>query len=79
MTQTQLMTAGAVAFALFALYTVTRKPGQLMAAQPAQNARDFGLDQWMANVETSWRSLGGALPMSQAPMLGLYTNFNPYP
>lgn len=43
MTTNQAMTAGAVAFAAFALWYITRKPGQALSVQPGQAQRDAGL------------------------------------
>jgi hypothetical protein len=44
MNSNQLMTAGAIGFAGFALWWITRKPGNTpTAAQPAQAQRDIGL------------------------------------
>lgn len=47
MTQNQIMTYAAAAFAGFALWYITRKPGNAAAAQPAQQARDAGLQVWL--------------------------------
>lgn len=41
------MTVGAIGFAGFALWYITRKPGGAVTAQPAQQARDSALTQWM--------------------------------
>ena len=47
MNSNQLMTAGAIGFAGFALWFITRKPGtQPTAASPAQAQRDLGLQAW---------------------------------
>lgn len=50
MNKDQLMTWGAVAFAGFALYYITRKkqPGTEVSAQPAQRDRDTGLMDWLS-------------------------------
>lgn len=53
MTANQLMTAGAVAFAGFALYSFTKRPGGQLAAQPGQAARDSALQGFMD--QTSWQ------------------------
>lgn len=43
MTTNKLMTWGAIAFAGFAIYWITRKPGGQVHAQPGQAQRDAGL------------------------------------
>lgn len=53
MTANQLMTAAAVAFAGFALYSFTKKPGGQLSAQPGQAARDAALQRFMD--QTSWQ------------------------
>lgn len=54
MTNNQMMTAGAVAFAAFALWYVFGKPqtGGALARQAGQQARDAGLAQWFDVVNT---------------------------
>ena len=51
MTSNHLMTAGAIGFAGFALWYITRKPGGQLAAQPGQAARDLGLQSWMEQID----------------------------
>jgi hypothetical protein len=51
MNQNQLMTAGAVAFAGFALWYVFRTPGRAIAGTAAQQQRDAGLAQWLATYD----------------------------
>jgi hypothetical protein len=46
MTLNQLMTVGAIGFAGFALWHVTRKPAGDAVVQPAQRSRDAGLANW---------------------------------
>lgn len=46
MTTNQLTTVAAIAFAGFALWYITRKPGAAVAAQPGQQQRDLGLQAW---------------------------------
>lgn len=50
MTQDQILTAGAVGFALFAVLYVKKQAGAPVAAisnQPAQRQRDAGLASWL--------------------------------
>lgn len=59
MTSNQLMTIGAVGFAGFALFYITRTPGKTLANQPAQQQRDSGLQQWIdTQLPTDWYKLG---------------------
>jgi hypothetical protein len=60
MNSNQLMTVGAVGFAGFALWWITRTKGAVVAAQPAQAVRDFGLQSWVALQDAQ------QLEMSQA-------------
>ncbi|HWI12107.1 MAG TPA: hypothetical protein VNU48_12315 [Burkholderiaceae bacterium] len=46
MNSNNLMTVGAVGFAGFALWWITRKPGGAVTTQPAQQQRDIGLNSW---------------------------------
>lgn len=46
MNSNQLMTAGAIGFAGFALWYITRKPGGAVTTQPAQQAQGAALVQW---------------------------------
>lgn len=62
MNMNQAMTVGAIGFAGFALWKITRKPGGAVTAQPAQQARDTGL--------TAWNDLLNAQSME--------TNLSPY-
>jgi hypothetical protein len=57
MNTNQLMTAGAIAFAAFALWQFTRKPGQAVANQPGQQARDVGLATWQEQYATQWQEI----------------------
>jgi hypothetical protein len=57
MTSAKLMTAGAVAFAGFALWYVFRTPGQTIASQPAQQQRDAGLASWLAQYDAQHRDI----------------------
>lgn len=53
MNSNQLMTAGAVAFAGFAIFYVLRKPkAQATLATTAQQQRDAGLQQWFNHFDT---------------------------
>lgn len=59
MTGNQLMTVAAVGFAGFALYYITRTPGKTLAAQPGQQQRDAGLQQWIDSaLPVDWYKLG---------------------
>jgi hypothetical protein len=58
MTTNQLMTWGAIGFAAFALYYITRKP-KPNTTQPGQQQRDAALAEWNAGVTDQWRTLGG--------------------
>ena len=54
MTQNQLMTAGVIGFAAFALIYITRKPNKgPVASQPGQQQRDRGLADWFASLNTN--------------------------
>lgn len=58
------MTAGAIGFAGFALWFITRKPGATpVAASPAQAIRDNGLQSWFD------LQLGQSLELGQADAL----------
>lgn len=46
MTTNQLMTYGAVGFAAFAIYYITRTPGKTLASQPGQQQRDATLTRF---------------------------------
>ncbi len=47
MNTNQVMTGGAIAFAVFAVYVVMQKQGGgAMSSQPGQQARDAGLQAW---------------------------------
>ncbi|WP_431257215.1 hypothetical protein ACQ86G_21520 [Roseateles chitinivorans] len=59
MNTNQLMTIGAVGFAGFALYYITRTPGKTLASQPGQQQRDAGLQQWIdQQLPTDWYKSG---------------------
>lgn len=64
MTQNQLLTGGAVAFAAFALWYITRRPSDApVSASPGQQQRDMGLIGWFRNLsqqenEIANRALG---------------------
>lgn len=60
MTSNQLMTAGAVALAGFALYYTFRTPGGNVSAQPGQQQRDLGLSAWLGDVSGSYTRMGTA-------------------
>ena len=57
MNTNKLLTAGAIAFAGYALWYVNRTPGKAIARQPAQQQRDSGLANWLS----SWTSLENEL------------------
>lgn len=58
MTSNQLMTAGAIAFAAFAVWQISKKPpGQAIANQPGQQQRDAGLATWGTQQSTQWGDL----------------------
>lgn len=59
MTQNQLMTAGAIGFAAFALLYVFKSPAKVVAATPAQQQRDAGLSQWIDILNTQNLSIDG--------------------
>ncbi|HWH83459.1 MAG TPA: hypothetical protein VNU71_14605 [Burkholderiaceae bacterium] len=46
MNTNSLMTVGAIGFAGFALWYITRKPGGAVTMQPAQRAKDSALTLW---------------------------------
>ena len=50
-------TYAAFAFAAFALYWITRTPGGNTATQPAQQARDAGLQAWLDGLTEQQRAL----------------------
>lgn len=63
MTSDQMLTAGAIGFALFAVLTLRKQAGAPVAAispQPAQRQRDEGLATWLAglNAQTEWKYTG---------------------
>lgn len=54
----QLMTIGAVGFAAFAVWTITRKaPAGAIANQPGQQQRDAGLAIWNTQQAAQWTEL----------------------
>lgn len=58
MTQNDLMTAGAVGFALFAVLYLKKQAGAPVAAvsaQPAQRQRDAGLTLFLGNLQSQER------------------------
>jgi hypothetical protein len=57
LTTNQLMTAGALAFAAFAVWQFTRKPGQAIANQPGQQQRDAGLMAWNTLYAQQWQEI----------------------
>jgi hypothetical protein len=72
MTTNQLMTAGAIGFAAFAVWWISRTPGQQVAAQPAQQQRDAGLAAWVATLDSQAReieSTSNALSLAQVKEL----------
>lgn len=67
MTQNQLMTAGAVAFAGFALWWInrgTRAQGAAIATQPAQQQRDSGLQAWFDHFDKQAAELSKGIDYS---------------
>lgn len=52
----QLMTIGAIGFAAFAVWHVTRKPGAI-ANQPGQQQRDAGLATWAEQQAAQWTEM----------------------
>ena len=63
MTTNQLMTAGALGFALFAVLYLKKQGGAPVAAispQPAQRQRDEGLTQWLGGLDAqaAWTYTG---------------------
>lgn len=73
MTSNKLMTYGAAAFAGFALWWISRTPGNsATSAQPGQQARDAGLqlfvDGWSAQAdELAKAGIGYAIPTLTLP------------
>lgn len=76
----QLMTAGAVAFAGFALWYVMKPASAAapVAVQPGQAARDAGLQKWLDSFFTEkWYERGAAdyanftVPMTGALLPGM--------
>lgn len=58
MTTNQLMTAGAIGFAVFALYFVTKQQGGgAISTQPGQQARDAGLQAWTDQQAAQWADM----------------------
>jgi hypothetical protein len=57
MTTNKLMTAGAIGFAVFAVWFISRTPGQAIAAQPGQQQRDIGLAAWVDTVNSQAREI----------------------
>lgn len=58
MTTNQLMTAGAIGFAVFAVWWITRQQGGgAISNQPGQQARDAGLQAWNDQVSGQWNTL----------------------
>jgi hypothetical protein len=53
-----IVTAGAFAFAGFAVWYITRKPQGELAKQPAQADRDAGLQQWNDGLQKQYETLG---------------------
>lgn len=63
MTQDQILIAGAVGFALFAVLYLKKQGGAPVAAispQPAQRQRDAGLSTWLGglNDQAGWTYTG---------------------
>lgn len=57
-TTNQLMTGGAIAFAAFAVWHVTRKaPAGALANQPGQQQRDAGLAEFNAQQMRQWTEM----------------------
>jgi hypothetical protein len=52
MTQTQLLTGGAIGFAVFALWYAVRPSQQAVATSPAQQQRDIGLTSWFGSLRS---------------------------
>lgn len=51
MTTNKALTYGAVAFAAFAVWWITRTPGKAVAMQPGQQQRDMGLANWVGLLD----------------------------
>lgn len=72
MTSNQLMTAGAVAFAGFALWYITRTPGGQVAKQPGQAMRDNGLQAWLGATASSYTEMSTADYWAHVPDSAFY-------
>lgn len=53
----QLMTIGAIGFAVFAVWQVTRKAPGAIANQPGQQQRDAGLATWNEQQMQQWTEI----------------------
>jgi hypothetical protein len=68
------MTYGAVGLAVFAVAYVLKTPGKRVANTSGQQQRDFGLMQWIDQINGQQVTLGGSLELAQqeaAKKLGL--------
>lgn len=61
MNTNQLMTIGAIGFAGYALWFITRKPGGAVTRQPAQRQRDAGLTAWNDQLQAQENELNNQL------------------
>ena len=60
MNTNELTTAAAIGFAGFAVWYITRKPGNQLATQPGQAARDTGLQAWNDLITGQYATFGAA-------------------
>lgn len=61
MTQNQMLTGGAIAFAVFALWYAFTPSRQAVASSPGQQQRDLGLTQWVGSLRSQeWQISGQA-------------------
>lgn len=60
------MTYGAIGMAVFAVAYVLKAPGKRVAQTTGQQQRDFGLMQWIDQINGQQITLGGSLEMAQA-------------
>ncbi len=68
------MTVGAIGFAGFALWHITRKPGGAVSAQPAPRQRDTGLTAWYDLQQTQAGELAYSAYWSQ-PLSDIFKGF----
>lgn len=67
----QLINAAAIAFAVYAVYLLTRGAGGtasaapvILSTQPGQIARDYGAQEWMDSLTKQWADLYPAIPQA---------------